>query len=129
MSSTTVNSITVPFLPVGGAEAFKEPRPIELPEGKSFHVILNKELTDIKFSKHAKERLDERQIQLNNTDIQQIERAVSKAQEKGAQDSLVLLRDLAFIVSVKNRTVVTAMAGERLHENVFTNIDSAVIAG
>ncbi|HXF99832.1 MAG TPA: flagellar protein, partial [Bacteroidota bacterium] len=44
-------------------------------------------------------------------------------------DSLVLLRDLAFIVSVKNKTVVTAMCGENLRENVFTNIDSAVIAG
>jgi flagellar operon protein len=53
---------------------------------------------------------------------------VDRAEEKGARDSLVLLRDMAFIVSVSNRTVVTAMDGERLKENVFTNIDSAVIA-
>jgi flagellar operon protein len=57
-----------------------------------------------------------------------LQRAVSRAEEKGAKDSLVLLRDLAFIVSVKNRTVVTAVDGEHIKENVFTNIDSAVIA-
>jgi len=53
---------------------------------------------------------------------------VTRADEKGAKDSLVLLRDLAFIVNVKNRTVVTAVDGEHLKDNVFTNIDSAVIA-
>ena len=57
-----------------------------------------------------------------------LQRAVTQAEEKGAKDSLVLLRDLAFIVSVTNRTVVTAVDGVHIKENVFTNIDSAVIA-
>jgi len=134
MSDTQmINDIKVPFLPVGGPEALKERTPIGLPGERSFDAVLDtvlrKEPPEIKFSKHAQERLDARQIHLNETDMSHIERAVAKAEEKGAQDSLVLLRDLAFIVSVKNKTVVTAMAGEHLRENVFTNIDSAVIAG
>jgi flagellar operon protein len=58
-----------------------------------------------------------------------LQHAITRAEEKGANDSLVMLRDMAFIVSVKNRTVVTAMHGENMKTNVFTNIDSAVIAG
>ena len=54
---------------------------------------------------------------------------MDKAGQKGGQDSLVLLRDMAFIVSVPNKTVVTAMDADQVKENVFTNIDSAVIAG
>jgi flagellar operon protein len=53
---------------------------------------------------------------------------VSLVEQKGAQDSLVFLRDMAFIVSVKNRTVVTAIDQEHLRQNVFTNIDSAIVA-
>ena len=72
--------------------------------------------------------MDSRQIRLNEADMASLQRAVTQAEEKGAKDSLVLLRDLAFIVSVTNRTVVTAVDGEHIKENVFTNIDSAVIA-
>ena len=82
----------------------------------------------MKFSRHAAERLETRQLALNDQDLVSLTRAVDRAEEKGARDSLVLLRDMAFIVSVSNRTVVTAMDGERLKENVFTNIDSAVVA-
>ncbi len=67
-------------------------------------------------------------MQLNDADMTTLQLAVNRAEEKGARDSLVLLRDMAFIVSVPNRTVVTAMDSEHLKENVFTNIDSAVIA-
>ena len=129
MSDLTVNGVNVPFLPVGGAEGLKERLPVGLPGDRSFDAILEKELHQVTFSKHARERLEERKITLDEADKLQLERAVAKAEEKGAQDALVLLRDLAFIVYIKNKTVVTAMTGERLHENVFTNIDSAVIAG
>ncbi len=129
MSDLTVNGVNVPFLPVGGAEGLKEKLPVGLPGDHSFDAVLDKELHQVRFSKHASERLEERKIRLNEDDTLQLERAVAKAEEKGAQDALVLLRDLAFIVNIKNRVVVTAMSGERLQENVFTNIDSAVIAG
>ena len=67
-------------------------------------------------------------MELNDTDKQQLAKAVSLAEQKGSQDSLVFLRDMAFIVSIKNKTVVTAIDSEHLRENVFTNIDSAIVA-
>jgi flagellar operon protein len=57
-----------------------------------------------------------------------LESAVDKLAAKGARESLVLLDDNAMVVSVRNRTVITALSREQARENVFTNIDSAVIA-
>jgi flagellar operon protein len=57
-----------------------------------------------------------------------LEKAVAGAASKGSRDSLILMKNLAFIVNIPNRTVITAMDGENMKENVFTNIDSAVIA-
>ena len=128
MADTLVNGVKVPFLPARGVEGLKEHPAVGLPKEGAFDKILQEQLKEIKFSKHAQERLQSRQISLNETDMAQLQKAVTRAEEKGANDSLVLLRDLAFIVSVKNRTVVTAMDGDKLKENVFTNIDSAVIA-
>jgi flagellar operon protein len=124
-----VNGVTVPFLPVGGVEGLKQKPAIPLPAERSFDAILQKELQEVKFSKHAQERLNERNIQLDQQDLSHLHQAIALAEKKGANDSLVLLRDMAFIVSVKNKTVVTAMQGENMKDNVFTNIDSAVIAG
>ena len=96
----------------------------------SFSDVLKVQLereTGISFSAHAMDRLNERNMVLGSDEITRLSRAVSKAEEKGAVDSLILLNDIAFIVSVKNRTVITAMTGDEMHNNVFTNIDSAVI--
>jgi flagellar operon protein len=123
----TINGIRVPFVPARGVEGLRERPPVELPEARSFDRILDRELRELKFSRHAQERLEARNIQLNEQDLGKLQNAVAKAEAKGAQDSLLLLRDMAFIVSVRNHTVVTAMDGEKLKENVFTNIDSAVI--
>ena len=79
------------------------------------------------FSAHAQGRLDVRQINLTSNDIDKIESAIDRASEKGATDSLLLMDDLAMIVSIKNRTVVTVVDSGRMKDNVFTNIDSAVI--
>lgn len=124
-----VNGVSVPFLPVGGVDGLKHKPSVQLPAERSFDSILQKELTEVKFSKHAQERLNERNIQLDQKDMTNLNNAVAMAEKKGSNDSLVLLRDMAFIVSVKNKTVVTAMHGETMKSNVFTNIDSAVIAG
>lgn len=83
---------------------------------------------DLKFSAHAEKRLASRQIPLSPTELAGLKSAVDRAAAKGARESLVLMKDMAFIVSVKNRTVITAIDGQSLKENVFTNIDSAVIA-
>ncbi len=129
MSDTIVNGIKVPFLPVGGVDGLGNRSSIPLPEDRAFDKVLQRELGEVKFSKHAQERLSARNITLNEADMTRLQQAVSKADEKGSQDSLILLRDTAFIVSVKNRTVVTAVDAAAARENVFTNIDSAVIAG
>jgi len=129
MSDTIINGVQVPFIPARGVDGLKERPPVGVPQDGAFESILQKELKDLKFSKHAQDRLASRNIQLSTDDLSTLGRAVAKAGEKGSQDSLVLLRDMAFIVSVRNRTVVTAMDAEQVRDNVFTNIDSAVIAG
>ncbi|HKL13220.1 MAG TPA: TIGR02530 family flagellar biosynthesis protein [Halanaerobiales bacterium] len=81
----------------------------------------------IEFSKHAKERLKNRNINLNKTQMQKLQKGVEKAESKGAKDSLILVDDVAYIVSVKNNKVVTAIDGNNMKEKVFTNIDSTVL--
>ncbi len=81
----------------------------------------------VKFSKHASARLTDRNIELSSTQLERLNEGTQKANEKGIQESLVLVDDLAFIVNVKNNTVVTAMDQTETKENVFTNIDGTVI--
>src|SRR5260221_14654702 len=81
----------------------------------------------LKFSAHAKERLSMRNINLSAEDISRLTDAVNKAAGKGARQSLLVMDNQAFIVSVTNRTVITALDCGSMKENVFTNIDSAVI--
>ena len=85
------------------------------------------EQSGLKFSAHAMGRLNARDINLAPEEITRLANAVDKASEKGVSDSLVLLDDKAFIVSIENLTVVTAMDGDAMRNNVFTNIDSTVI--
>ncbi len=94
----------------------------------NFGQVLEKKLQgELKFSQHAQQRLQSRNIQLGEAEIARLENAVSKAREKGARDSLILMGNLALVVSIKNNTVITAVDEQSLKENVFTNIDSAVI--
>lgn len=92
-----------------------------------FAQILNEQL-GVKFSKHAQERLNFRNIKLEAETLNKLNQAVEKAEAKGAKESLVLVDDVAFIVSIKNKTVITALDHKLMKDNVFTNIDSAVIA-
>jgi flagellar operon protein len=85
-------------------------------------------LTDrLKLSGHAQTRLASRNIELGKEEWDRVLGGVDKAAEKGSKESLVMLDDIALVVSVRNRTVITAMDRENLKNNVFTNIDSAVI--
>lgn len=97
--------------------------------GKSFKDVLNQinKNDEVIFSKHALQRLEKRNINLSKEDLDQISNAVNKAKNKGVNEALIILRDNAFITSIKNNTVITATTGEDLKENVFTNIDGAVI--
>ncbi|MDZ7373508.1 MAG: flagellar protein [candidate division KSB1 bacterium] len=110
--------------PTGGAE---RARSQAAAASGPFAEVLRKELEEVRFSAHAQQRMALRGIQLTAEDQARLREAVNRAEAKGARDSLILLRDMAFVVSVRNRTVITALDGPSLREGVFTNIDSAVI--
>jgi flagellar operon protein len=108
-----------------------QPKPGTSAGGDStFARVLDEKLPaqGITFSSHAQERLKSRGISLSPTDMEKLEGAVESVAKKGGKDSLVLLGDAALVVSVKNRTVVTALDRASMQGTVFTNIDSAVIA-
>ncbi len=81
----------------------------------------------VKFSGHALERLKERGISLNRAELDKLEGAVTNVAAKGGNESLIMVGDAALVVSVKNRTVITAFDRRNLDGNIFTRIDSAAI--
>jgi len=81
----------------------------------------------VRLSQHALERLKSRGITLSEADLKQLAGAVDSVAQKGGKESLIMMGDAALVVSVKNRTVVTAMDRQGMKGNVFTNIDSAVV--
>ncbi|MBV8637074.1 MAG: hypothetical protein JO322_03255 [Candidatus Eremiobacteraeota bacterium] len=81
----------------------------------------------LKFSAHAMQRLQSRNISLTSDDVTRMNAMADKAAAKGAKNSLFIVRDVAMVVSIKNRTVITAVDSDSMKENVFTNIDSAAI--
>lgn len=94
----------------------------------SFEDVLRAKADNtLKFSKHALMRLDSRDINLTAEQTNRLENGVTAARNKGINESLVVIDSLAFIVNVKNNTVVTAMDKNETQNNVFTNIDGAVI--
>ena len=97
--------------------------------GKSFAEVLEDQRRDmeVKISAHAQERLRQQNVTISPQDISRIGEATRKAEMKGSKESLILLRDLALVVSVNNRTVITAVDRARQKDRVFTNIDSTVI--
>jgi flagellar operon protein len=95
----------------------------------SFPAVFAGELAraGLKFSAHAEKRLAARAIPFSPEELASLSEAIERAAAKGGRETLVLVGSTAFLVSVRNRTVITAIDGESLKENVFTNIDSAVI--
>lgn len=84
--------------------------------------------TTLKFSKHASSRLADRNIELTKEQMERLTQGTNKAGSKGIKDSLVMVDHLAFIVNIPKNTVITAMDQSQADENIFTNIDGAVIA-
>lgn len=95
------------------------------PQSTEFRDMLDAKV--LKFSHHAELRMQQRGIHLQPESLTKIMNAVEEAATKGAQDSLIVFRDIAMIVNVPSRTVVTAMDGGQMRSNVFTQIDSAII--
>lgn len=95
----------------------------------SFQDIFNQRVAvqeDVKFSKHANQRLESRNINLSEEQMSRLNQGVTKARDKSINETLVMMDNLAFIVNIKNNTVVTALESNE-ESNVFTNIDGAVI--
>ena len=102
---------------------------IETAEGLSFEEILQKtqKKGEVHFSKHAANRLSDRNIELTEEQLERLKDGTKKAGDKGIKESLVLIDELAFIVNTKSNTVITAFVQGETKENIFTNIDGAVI--
>ena len=101
-----------------------------LPGGPSFQSLLSEQLSKnspLQFSKHALERVGMRGIELTEDLLSNLNNAVSRAREKGARDVVIIDTKQAFIVNVPNNMVITTITDSEMRENVFTNIDSAVI--
>ncbi len=98
--------------------------------GPSFGSLLEAQIGQgpLKFSQHAQSRMASRGIALGPEQLARVEQAVARLDAKGGRDSLVLIDQTAMVVSVKNNTVVTVVDPQNLKDNVFTNIDSAIIA-
>lgn len=112
-------AVTAPPKPAPAAPSKEAAGPSE------FQKLLDSQ--GVKVSGHAQTRLESRNIQLGEAEWARVRGGIDKAAAKGAKESLVMVDDVALVVSVKNRTVITAVDQNNLKDNVFTNIDSAVI--
>ncbi|MGH2895875.1 MAG: TIGR02530 family flagellar biosynthesis protein, partial [Solirubrobacteraceae bacterium] len=117
---------------VGRAGSESQTAALNLPAGTpTFASVLAHRTTAAQaptFSRHALERVNRRGIQLDQSTLQRLAGGVSRAATKGSKAAVVFVDNTAFVVSVPNNTVVTAVGSEHMREHVFTNIDSAVIA-
>lgn len=113
--------------PAPPASPARRPAPAR---GASFGDVLAGRLdaAPVRFSAHALQRIERRGITLDEATLARLDGGIQRAAAKGSRDSLVLVDETAFVVSVPNRTVITAVDREHMREQVFTNIDSAVIA-
>ncbi|HZW05002.1 MAG TPA: TIGR02530 family flagellar biosynthesis protein [Anaerolineaceae bacterium] len=111
----------------GAAAPAASPTTARPVSGPGFAQTLS-EVQGLRFSNHAQQRLQSREIQLSDDGVNRLSHAVEKAEKRGGKSSLVLMDDLAFIVNVRERLVVTAMETAGRGEGVFTQIDTVVIA-
>jgi flagellar operon protein len=97
---------------------------------KSFREMLGQAVqsqTRLTLSKHAMHRAEQRGIPLSDADMDRMNSAIDKARDKGVTDTLVFMNNAAFIVNVPSKVVVTVVDGNEAQENIFTNINGAVI--
>ena len=96
--------------------------------GASFAQVLEGARACVRFSQHAEERLQRRGVMLTNTELEKLGSTIDRMREKGAREALIYMKDsTAMVVSVTNRTVITALDDVSAADSIFTNIDSAAI--
>ena len=135
MSSILPNPALVAPGPVGRAGPIQAPvtpasqtSGTQATTGPSFADLLAKQTSAPHFSRHALDRLRQRGVTLDQPTLGRLTDGVQRAAGKGSRDSVVFVDGTAYVVSVTNNTVITAVGSEHMHQQVFTNIDSAVIA-
>jgi flagellar operon protein len=132
MDPNEINRIQQPGI-IPGPAPRPAGTPVDIPPSQSFRAVFEKTSQTatgsepLRFSAHAMQRLQSRNISLTGEDVERMNAMADKAAAKGAKQSLFILRDTALVVSIKNRTVITAVDQDSMKENVFTNIDSAAI--
>ncbi|MCL2565189.1 MAG: hypothetical protein FWE24_05185 [Defluviitaleaceae bacterium] len=122
------NAAKISQKPIEGNAYNKRPEKSQVEQGSSFNSVLKDKLSEInslQFSKHAAVRLSTRAISLSEDQLKRVESGILDAGQKGIKDSLVLVDDLALLVNVPSKTVITAI--NQTNKNIFTNIDGAVI--
>jgi flagellar operon protein len=105
----------------GGHIKTREPQ-----EEKPFKQLLQ-QYTDIGLTKHAEIRMQERNIAINRENWQRISDKMKEANQKGITDALVVMEDVALVVSTKNHKVITALHQTEAKEKIFTNINGTII--
>lgn len=118
------------IIPVGSNNKINTQDKPSIKQNIGFENILYEKIQQhesVKFSKHAQERLMSRNVKLSQNDIDNINKAVEKAAKKGVKDTLIILGSTALIANVKSKTIITAATEESLKDNIFTNIDGAII--
>lgn len=117
--------------PVGNfPEGVSNNQKINRKNSTSFENILKDEIkkdVDFTISNHAAKRLESRNIKLSKADMENINKGINMAKEKGSKDSVIIYKDIALVTSIKNRTIVTAVNKNESKNNIFTNIDSIVM--
>ena len=117
--------------PIGPVPALGRPAasgPVRAAGGPSFQDALQQAGQGIQLSRHAQKRIERRDLDLDPARMDRLNSAIDRAAAKGSRNSVVMLDDLAVVVDVRDRTVVTALNASAGKEKVFTNIDSVVIA-
>ena len=125
MADNRIYLSSQPLIPVGSTKK-ASPR-TGTQNSAMFADILDGERKRVNFSQHAIQRLRERSLDLSDQQLDELGATVERMAKKGARESLIYMDDIALIVSVANRMVITAMDGPSAKENIFTNIDSAAI--
>jgi flagellar operon protein len=129
MSQLPHNPAIVPpgALPSPLDQPVKKPA-VTAPSGPSFGDVLRQQTQGVQFSGHAIQRVQRRGIEVGESELARLTEGVDRAAGKGARESVIFVDQTAFVVSVRNRTVITAVDRDHMKDHVFTNIDSAVIA-
>ena len=127
MADSRIYLQSQPLLPISNSSSVSSSRSGTQHSAASFANALETAEKKVSFSQHALQRMESRNLDFSEQDLARLDDTVEKMAQKGAKESLIYMKDVALVVSVTNKTVITAMDGASAKENIFTNIDSAAI--